>query len=175
MAKSTPETNPFVQKESGFRINAIWKMEELVASGDTREHEGPNDKSSSQWHAYRYETDDKVTLYTRDLLGVFPFLSSAAKDMLIYVAARVQYNSDVIELEEEKYCRVMDVARSTFFAAKKELTNRLIIPRTSRKNTYWINPSYLFRGNRMERFPTAIHMENDHPFERFKKKSKTEE
>ena len=165
MAKKHPETNPFVQNGSGFTINAVWKFEELVSSG-VHLVDAVDGKSSSQYRAYKYEKDDRISLYTAGLLGFFPSLSTSSKDMIMYIASRVQYDSDIIELEEEKYCTVMNVSRSTFYSAKKEIVNRIIIPRTSRKNTYWINPSYLFRGNRMEKYPKMVKMHNDHPFDK---------
>lgn len=164
MAKKAPETNPFVQSASGFKITAIWKMEKLITAG--AESSDSASAVSTQWRAYKFEKDDRVSLYIDGLLGFFPHLSSAAKDMMMYIAARMQYDTDIIELEEEKYCNVMNLSRSTFFSAKRELTNRIIIPRTSRRNTYWINPAYLFRGNRMEKYPDSVVMRNEHPFEK---------
>jgi hypothetical protein len=166
MAKKAPETNPFVQIGQGFVINAVWKSEELTSSGEV-----PGDGSgsfSTQLRVYRFERDSRVSLYTDGLLGFFPGLSTSSKDMLLYIASRIQFNSDVIELEEDKYCVTMNVSRSTFFTARKELTNRIIVPRTSRKNTYWINPGYMFKGNRMEKYPEAVRMHNTHPFDKYR-------
>lgn len=174
MPKKLPETNPFVQNGTGFKIEAIWKMEELVPNGAKRTSEYST-AGATTFHAYKYERDDRVAVYTKGILGMFSVLSSAAKDMMMFIASRIQYDSDVIELEEDRYCKIMNVSRSTFFAAKKELTNRLIIPRTSRKNTYWINPMYLFKGNRLEKYPESVVMVNNHPMDRAAKSEMNEE
>ena len=105
-----------------------------------------------------------MNLYTDGLMGFFPMLSSSGKDMFMYVCSKLQYNQDYIELTEERYCKDTGVSRSTFFSAKRELTNRVLIERKSRRNTYWINPMYMFRGDRMAQYPAAVKMVNEHPF-----------
>jgi len=166
MAKHSEETNPFVQPDV-FKIRAIWKMETLVTSGTENAQSGSK-TNTQQLRAYKFEKSPKVLLYTDNLFSFYPQLMSAAKDMIMYIAAYVQYDCDYIELNEEKYCTLMNVSRSTFYAAKKDLTNRIIVPRMKRKNTYWINPQYLYRGSRMDKYPNSVVMENDHPFNKVK-------
>jgi len=104
-------------------------------------------------------------MYTDGLLGFFVGLSSSAKDMVMYIASRLPYNQDYLELTEERYCAAMQVSRRTYFNARQQLENRIIIERVTRKGTYWINPAYLFKGNRMTMYPWAVKMDNAHPFE----------
>ena len=164
MAKKHEETNPFVQLYTGFRIEAIWKCEKLITSVADDSERDPNNKTGTQLRAYKFERDNKVTMFTDGLVGMFPNLPAASKDMFMYIAARIQYDCDYIELDEERYCKTMNTSRTTFFNAKRDLINRLIIPRSKRKNTYWINPSYLFKGSRMEKYPEYVRMMNEHPF-----------
>jgi hypothetical protein len=114
--------------------------------------------------ATRVETAPRVTLYTEGLLNMFLGLSPAGKDMLMYILVHLRYDQDYLELDEEKYMSDTEAGRATFYRAKVELTNRVIIPRLSRKGTYWINPMYMFRGQRMSKYPDRIKMENSHPF-----------
>lgn len=158
MPKKLPETNPFVQKEAGFVIHALWKLDRF---GTEEEH---GVVGGNQARAYRLEIDDRTQLYTAHVLDLFKQLSSAAKDMFIYIAIKLPYNQDYLELDEVKYCAITGVSRATFYAAKQQLTNRLLIPRVKRNNTYWINPVYMFKGDRMKAFPHAVVTDNEHPF-----------
>lgn len=155
MAKKTPETNPFVQ---ALEIHCIWRMEfEQAIATDEYTTEVRMAK------AKLIETDDRASLYTAGLLSWFTDLSTSAKDMFMYIATKIGWEKDVIELDEETYCDVMKVSRNTFYNAKTQLTNRLLVPRTSRKNTYWVNPSYIFKGNRHERFKDRVIKTNENP------------
>jgi len=156
MAKKTPEENPFVQIALDFTIYAIWKSAELRPAG------APADMSLSNSRTFAYtkfEVNSKASVYSDNgLLNIFPTLPSAAKDMFMYIVAKIQYESDVIELEEEKYMETMGVSRATFYSARKALTNRIIMERKERKNTYWVNPAYIFRGSRISKYPKNVKM-----------------
>ena len=159
MAKKLPEINPFVQNSTGFAVHAIWKMRKLGIGGGS---ESP----SALYEVHPVDVDDRVQVYTDGLLGFFPLLNSAAKDMFIYIACKLPLDQDYLELPDDKYCKEMNVSRATFFNARKELINRIIIPRTTRKNTYWINPAYLFKGDRLNKFPESVRMMNTHPLDK---------
>lgn len=159
MPKKQPESNPFVSKASGFTIKAMWKLEKLT-SGSVTEH---TSGGKIQWCPYRLEVNDRASVYTEDILELFAQLSSGAKDMFMYVAAKLPYGKDYIELDEIRYCDVMKVAHATFFRSRKDLLNKLLVPRADRKGTYWVNPTYMFKGARMEKYPEAVVMLNDHP------------
>lgn len=155
MAKKPDETNPFVQ---ALVIKAVWKLN--IEHWD-EETEG----SRAVAKVHQIDRDDRASVYTDGLLEWFKSLPSSSKDMFMYIATVLGWEKESVQLVEEKYCQEMGVARATFFAAKHELVNRLIIPKKSRKNMYWVNPSYLFKGSRTKVFPNNVVPINEHPFE----------
>lgn len=155
MAKKLEETNPFVQS---LEIRGVWKLD--------FEHKTQlrgNESSVTYAQSRIIDGDDRASVYSAGLMTWFKPLTSSAKDMFMYVAIHLGHEKDVIELTEDDYCQEMGVGRTTFYNAKTELTNRLLIPRKKRKNTYWVNPAYLFKGNRIAKFPDNIRTVNDNP------------
>lgn len=152
MTKKLLEINPFV---SALEIKAVWRMKQENSSGG----EAPKQR----YDVVLSDTTERCTVYTPHLLHWFKDLSTSAKDMFLWIAMKLRFDSDIIEITEEAYCKDMQVSRNTFYTAKQSLTNRLIVPRTSRKNTYWINPSYLFKGDRLTKYPERIIQLNEHP------------
>lgn len=98
-----------------------------------------------------------ISLYmTDDLLTIKKQFSPAAKDMVDYICRYLGANRETIEIKYEKYCTVMgEISLRTFYRAKEELNN-LIIVRKARKDVYYINPKFLFRGQRLKAFPDNV-------------------
>jgi hypothetical protein len=153
--EKVPEPNPF---EVPLQIPFMYRMEAIAvprANNDGKLYE-----------IRRMEVSNRATLYLDLVMPLFQELTGAAKDMVMYIAQHLRWDTDYLELREDRYCEDMGVTRATFFAAKSQLVNRLIIPRTSRRHTYWINPALLYKGNRLHRYPDRAVPVNDHPFER---------
>ena len=159
MAKKPPETNPFVQ---ALEIKGLWKL-------DIEEINGTEGASKiTQAKSNLIDIDERISVYTNGLLNWFKDLSSCAKDMFMYIGTHLGWEKDVIEIDEDRYCEEMEVSRRTFYAARQALTNRLIIPRTSRKNTYWVNPTYLFKGDRVMVYRGNVKPTNDNPLDKLR-------
>jgi len=165
MAKKPNLPNPFADPNR-FKIKAVWRLEKMITAGTDRLKEG-HSTPLQQLRVYKQERGSKVLLYTEDLFTFYQNLSTSAKDMIMYIASRMRFNKDYLELEEDRYCETMNVSRSTFFSAKASINDIIILPRAKRNNTYWINPKYMFRGHRIEAYPDCVIMENTHPFEKY--------
>lgn len=167
MPKKNPENNPFVHS---LEIKGVWKLD--------FEHktklEG-NESSVTYAQSRLIDGDDRVSVYGDGLLNWFTPLSSSAKDMFMYIAIHLGYQRDVIELNEDDYCKLTGIGRTTFYKAKAELTNRLIVPRLSRRNTYWVNPSYLFKGSRIDKYPGCVIQSNENPLKHAEEQSQLAE
>lgn len=163
MAKKAPETNPFVQT---LEIKAIWKL--MFTNNGTPNTDGQV-AMREKAEKILMDVDDRASIFTAHILVWFKELPSNAKDMFMWIAAHLHWETDVIQITEDTYCEEMKVSRATFFAAKSALVNRLIIPRASRKNTYWVNPTYLYKGSRLKQFPDQVVIQNTDPFERLKR------
>jgi len=163
MAKKPPETNPFVQ---ALVINGVWKITTLGRKGL---EDGVSRKRGGHLTFHIFDKDSRCSVYTDGLLNWFTSLTTSAKDMFMWIATHLPYEQDYLEMVEEKYCDEIQVGKTTFYGARQQLTNRLIIPRTSRRNTYWVNPTYLFKGNRIDRFPEQVVELNENPENKFRK------
>jgi hypothetical protein len=106
------------------------------------------------------ELNTFVCLYTGSTLQMFRKLSPSSKDMMMYIMEKLnrlgEVDRDYLQLREEEYMEEMECSRSTFIRAKTELLNVVIIPRKSRKGTYWFNPLYFFKGSRMRKYTDKL-------------------
>lgn len=119
--------------------------------------------------SFLIDVEDSTPVYTDRTLPLFKELSSCAKDMFMWICAHLGKNTDVIEIPEPKYCAEMGVASRTFFKAKAELLNRVIVPRESRSNTYFVSPLYIYRGSRIKAYPDNVMIKSKDPLENFGK------
>jgi hypothetical protein len=160
MAKRPEETNPFLH---ALEIPAIYKLNptEYIKEGGTILSTKIIDKST------------RCSVYTDSLFSWFPKIPTAAKDMVLWIAAHLPFEQTYLEMEMEKYCKEMEIAQSTFYACRVAILNHLIIPRTSRKNTYWVNPEYLYKGSRIKNFGAQIKFQNEDPLEKLKAEKPT--
>jgi hypothetical protein len=155
MAKNKQEPNPFVQ---ALEIRARWRLI-FKTEGGAEE----NISSRQTYGVALTDVDDRCPVYTSGLMSWFRDLSTSAKDMFMWIAMQLPLNQDYMEITEERYCKEMEVSRGTFYTAKTQLINRLLAVRTSRKNTYWVNPSYMYKGSRVDKFSDRVTPENEHP------------
>ena len=159
MAKKNLEMNPFVQS---LEIRAVWKITELSHGGE--EIEGAV-KGSCNY--ILMDTDEKCSVYPAHLLPWFSQLPTSAKDMVLWIMLHLGRKTDVIEIREDKYCKEMGVSRATFYSAKTAITNRLIASRAeSRTNTYWVNPAYLYKGDRVMAYRNNVREVNESPYKK---------
>lgn len=84
--------------------------------------------------------------------------SPSAKDMIFYIINHLGEDTDIIEIEYERYKfkTGLDITVRTFQRAIVELSNKVIQDRTSRKNTYWVNPKVFHKGNRITSYPDNV-------------------
>jgi hypothetical protein len=112
---------------------------------------------------YIVEKNPPIGVYmSTELLRLLSSLNSSSKDMAFYIMKYLGYSADTIEIKPDIYCERMSVSLKTFYRAKADLTNVLIIPK-KRKDTYYINPSLLFRGTRAKAFPEHVVLEEENP------------
>lgn len=140
--------NPFVQT---LVINARWKVETAYLSGGRTISSKP------------VEIDHYTTVYNEKTLALFKTLPVSSKDMFMWVSAHLNVNSDYLEINPDKYCKEMGVSSRTFYTALDGLRNRVIVPRESRANTYFINPQYLYRGSRISMYRDNVVTVNGDP------------
>lgn len=154
MPKKTKETadfNPFVQS---LQIKAIWRMSSRYES------EGRVVQSKP------YEVEHRVHFYTEKVQPLFATLPNSAINLFMWIAAKLRYESDVIEIDPDRYCKEMEVSMRTFYDAIERLRNKVIVPRDKRAKTYYVNPAYIYRGSRTKSYPNNIVAINKDPLEK---------
>jgi Firmicute plasmid replication protein (RepL) len=80
---------------------------------------------------------------------LFTMLTNAGRDLLWYIIANIGDSRDYIKLDRESICKAIGVGNTYYYKGLSELREASII--TPKKNTeYWINPYFIFRGDRLE-------------------------
>lgn len=77
-------------------------------------------------------------------------MSKGAHDILEYIILRkLKFNNDVFDFAIDDYVSETDVSRSTTYTAINELqTKGIIAKRVKYPNTYYINPTMYYKGER---------------------------
>lgn len=133
--KKTTENNP-------FRNALAIEVRELLVKAPAR--------------TYFTEVQASTAIYIDDSsLKIVRELPSASKDMLFYMMRYLGVNKETIKLNTEVYCERMGVTEKTFRTARQGLVNIVLIKKKDRKDIYFINPAFLFKGRRIDAFPTS--------------------
>lgn len=155
MEKHT-DINPFL---ASFSIKPVityteWHIKGGDAPiGDSIRLPKPVDASKGSWYSNMVFSD----LYK---------YSTAGLQILGYILDHLRWNQDYIQLKpsetwnpEDPYAFCM--TKSKFYNGINELCSKgIIAKRAKRVNTYWINPSKFFAGNRLKCFADKVVMPN---------------
>lgn len=88
-----------------------------------------------------------VLLYTNPLINYKNMSEVTFKILFLIIDKRLNYGNDTIVLSIEDCCTELSVTRPTVQKGLIELIrNKVIYPRMT--NVWWINPTYIFNGNR---------------------------
>lgn len=98
------------------------------------------------------------------LKGIVKF-SPSAKDMIFYIMTHLGHNKEAIQIEYVSYCEKtgLEITQRTFQRAIVELTNRVIEKKATRKNMYYINPDFIFKGSRINAYPDKVEVTYTEP------------
>lgn len=105
-----------------------------------------------------------VKIYHDSLKDIFSLGSSAIK-VFGYLMSEMQntINSDFVYFDEkacERFCEWK--SHPQVYEGLEELIRKLIICKTENMNKIWINPKFVFNGNRIVVFNEFIDKDNDH-------------
>ena len=96
----------------------------------------------AQKHTSVYESPDiNNKLFTK--------MKPNGRDLYLYIQNNIAYNSDTIHLSLEKVNQILSMSRPTLVSAIQQLLTENIICKAEKQGMYWINPYYLFKGNRV--------------------------
>lgn len=101
---------------------------------------------------FRIEQDKKITLYKIPYVrSLMLGLSPCTLRLFIYISYTLKENQDLIHLPHKKVCKNLEVSMPTYYKAITELMDNQILAKQKREY-YWINPAFLFNGNRIRFF-----------------------
>lgn len=98
-----------------------------------------------------FEKDPFTKLYNdRTFLNVFKQTSDTASKIFLYIAYNLKKETDIIALNAETVMEFVGIKSvTTYYKYIQELIDNAIITRKSNAE-YWVNPFFLFNGNRVE-------------------------
>lgn len=106
----------------------------------------------------------KVSIYyTVGIRDKIYKLSLQAKSLLFYILYNLDPNRDYVQINRQYYMSQNKVkSHNTFRAALVELCeNQIILPTGIYNTVYWINPKYIFPGNRLDKYKNKIEITHE--------------
>lgn len=151
------EFNPFTQdmmiskRSKQVRVSPMGKDKNVLVNQDTGEVKG------TQVVTYRQvDSAQFVKLFAENIAMTFNLKAAGFKsfNVLMYAVQSTGWNTDTIELDSyllEKFNETHDLtlSRTVFTRGLGELENAQIIAKTIRKGRYYINPNFVFNGDRI--------------------------
>lgn len=145
--------NPFVHD---FRLKLVEKP--------LKKYKTVKSKDSIEGIITSYETVEetiKIEQQTKSLVYYIPYienvlfdeLKSSGRDLLLYLIYNIKPNMDFISLKLQKVSKEMKCSKPTLISAIKQLVSIGLICKKS-QSEYWINPHYMFKGNRVHYYQT---------------------
>lgn len=162
-------TNPFTQGNFKVRAIKLYSEKELVDASDFSETDGVNMPKilggvnhHSQKNSFNAEIDTSTRLYrTEYAQGVIVKLSERGCRMLAYVMQKLAKQADTVEIKSEDFMKMFTILSiQTFYNSLNDLMDAGVIARY-KSNRYWINPSVIFNGNRIAKYPDKVDVEFD--------------
>jgi hypothetical protein len=100
----------------------------------------------------------KTTLYlipeNRDLLLC---LKEKTLKLFLIISSYLRPNEDTILINETYYLKLLKLRnKKELRALISELENNNLLATSESKDTYWVNPSVLFNGNRILKYPNSL-------------------
>lgn len=98
-----------------------------------------------------FEKDPFTKIYNeKAFMNVFKQTSDTASKIFLYIAYNLKQETDVILLNAESVMEFVGIkSTTTYYKYIQELIDNAVITRKS-NSEYWVNPLFLFNGNRVE-------------------------
>ena len=82
-------------------------------------------------------------------------LLPAAKALLIYIMFQVEQNQDFVIIDKKEFMSENKISLNTYKVALSQMIEQRFIKESEIKHVYFINPLYIFAGNRLNKY--AMH------------------
>lgn len=150
------ELNPFIVNNP-IEVVALPKKHAIKESDDLS---SPLEKLLDTH--YLHDSQDKTNVYRQNKSVMYEImfnrLTDKSRSLFLYIIYSLNKNEDYVTLSAKKVTENIGMSKRTLIEALKELKRCSIIASKSR-SVYWVNPMYLFNGNRIEYY-RAINPDN---------------
>lgn len=141
------ELNPFIVNQP---LEAV-ALPKKVAVKESDDLSSPIEKLLDTH--YLHDRQEKTSVYRYNKEATFEVmygrLTDKSRSLFMYITYMLPKNTDYINLSAAKVRKDIGMSARTLTDAIKELRSVNIITFKSR-SVYWVNPMYLFNGNRIE-------------------------
>ena len=162
------KTNPFIENmmiplgKKRVQLSKLGRDDNVLVNQDTGEVHGTHVTT------YRKVDEQKfVKLFTQNIALTFDLGSAGIKafNVLMFAVQEMAVQKDEVMFDGyvlEKFCEdsKQKLSRATFSRGVRELISAKIIAKTTRQGLFFINPSFVFNGDRIA-FTTAIEKEKN--------------
>jgi hypothetical protein len=159
------KTNPFMEgmvvpvKGQQVKISRLGKDDNVLVNQSTGEMQGTHLTTYK-----RVDSEQFIKLFTANIALTFDLSAAGIKtlNILLWVVQNQAISKDVVVLDQmmlEEFLndqsRPLKLSSATFKRGLNELEKAQIIAKTMRKSFYYINPNFVFNGDRIA-FTTLI-------------------
>lgn len=106
------------------------------------------------------ETSNRVWdtfLYRKESIKKIIYKLNNSVKLYWYIPFFLEHNKDYVIIDKEHFMKANNIkSLNTFKAMVDNLIKYNIIAKTVVKDVYWINPEFMFRGNRKEFYPNNL-------------------
>lgn len=144
--------NPFLTKLE-IKVNTIKSSDKYkVFNKDAGED------AIFEYAHYEYEAEKYCKVFTtaEKRLHMVQF-SPRIKDLLLWIIYEVKSGEDYIWLNKLRYMEENSIGSiNTYKTALNELVKKRYLGKTVVSDVYWINPDFIYNGNRIKSFPDNV-------------------
>lgn len=141
--------NPFLQSNKLAVVEIKETYYETRTS--TIDSSGHISKFKKIEESYFIEQQSKVNVYKTSFATnvLFNVVKSHGRDIYIYIIHNLKENEDIIDINPTKLCTVLNISRTSIYNGIQQLIDISLLCKKF-KSEYWVNPLYIFRGDRLK-------------------------
>lgn len=94
---------------------------------------------------------------TADRRKIIEGLSGTSSRIWLKVMYSLEHGKDFVKIDTRSYMKAMGIkSELTFRNALKELVRYGLLALTTKRGFYWINPDFIFQGDRIKKYPNNV-------------------
>jgi hypothetical protein len=142
--------NPFLQN---FKLSLVKVYKTYYETKTENISDGYIGKYKEVTESFLMDSQKKTAVYHIPYIEnvLFSEMKSNGRDLLLYVIYNIKEEEDFINLKLDRVCQQMKTSRPSLIKGINELSDVGVIAKKS-QSEYWVNPHFIFKGNRIEHY-----------------------